>query len=403
MSKFINTQHKVTIDSLVDGFKENIKNPYYIHSDRQPFIVTYYNQNLEMSTLDEFLKIEYSALGENSPFKYKKINNFYLYGIERILNDLENGEWGLESNSIEGDAVILPNTIIPIANDYFVINHIDKALLFKVTNVTPDTIENGANFYKISYKLDQLSDESINKQVTDEFEMVINNLGTQFKSIIRTNDYNYIEKIDSIFERLKDYYCELFYSKRVQTFTLYHNGHYFYDPYLIEFLLRNKILKNSQNYIYITHQTTIPSTFSIDYDKTFFRFVEFFDLKNTRKPRIYSQADIIDEYLSILNFREEDYFKIKYINNESIVDYNNPIINNFNAELLERIYDNKLYDNTDYRNIIIKYFNNKKIEANDIMCLEYIEFEHNIELFYNIPVILHIINNNIEKILRTNI
>ena len=153
MSKFINTKQKVVLQSLVDGFKEKLNNPYYIHMDKKPNVTCYYNQNIHASTLDEGSKLQYSPLGSDSPTKYNMIKDFYLYGIERIYTDYENGEWGLESSSIEGDAIILPNTIVPIANDYFTIDYLDQKLLFKVTSVTADTIENGANFYKIQYKL----------------------------------------------------------------------------------------------------------------------------------------------------------------------------------------------------------------------------------------------------------
>ena len=52
MGKFIDTQRKIVIDSLIEGFKDKIKNPYYIHSDKKPFICTYYNLNTTLSTLD---------------------------------------------------------------------------------------------------------------------------------------------------------------------------------------------------------------------------------------------------------------------------------------------------------------------------------------------------------------
>lgn len=400
MSKFINTKRKVTIDSLVEGLKDNLKNPYYLHNDKQPFIVTYYNLDLAASTLDEGTKTEYSALGKDSPFKFNKINNFYLYGIDHIVTSWESGDWGLESDSIEGEAVILPNTIEPIANDYFVINHINKPLLFKVLHVSADTLENGGNFYKISYKLDQLSTDSIEKQVKDEYEMLINNIGTQFKSVIRSTEYKYIDKVDDILDRLKRYYLDLFYSNRVQTFVFHHNGFIMYDPYMIEFLIRNKILKDNDEYIYITHQTTLPNTFSLDYDRTFFRFIEIPEINLKRKPRIYSQARGVDEYLSILSFREEDYMKIEYIDDESITDRYLYILDNFDKEMVNNIFEGKLYEFDDYRNIIIKHCLNKEITKEDIYLLEDIEFDNNIELFYNIPIIIYIINNNIENLLK---
>lgn len=397
MSKFINTKQKVVLQSLVDGFKEKLNNPYYIHMDKKPNVTCYYNQNIHASSLDEASKLQYSALGSESPMKYNMIKDFYLYGIEKIITDYENGDWGLEANSIEGEAIILPNTIVPIANDYFTIEHVDQKLLFKVTSVTPDTIDNGANFYKIQYKLDQLTDESILKQVAEEFNMIINNVGTQFNTIIRKNDYNFVEKVEVILERLKTYYVNLFYSPRVQTFILLHNDDYFYDPYLIEFLKKNDILGGIDNYIYISHQTTLSYTFALDYDRTFFRYVELPDKKST--PLLYSQGKYIDDKFSIFESRKEKYFRIEYV--LPLIDRNRYMINNFNLNLYDNILTNTKYNKREdkYKNIIVKYFNSEKIDADDIESLEYLDFQPNIDLFYNIPIIIFIIENMIKNLL----
>lgn len=402
MATFTNTVRKATINTLVDGFKEKIKNPYYIHMDSQPTLTTYFNQNIHKSTLDEGSKTEYAMIGNKSPIKYNKVNNFYIYGLEKITTELENGDYGLESSEISGEGIILPNTIIPIANDYFTINHVKEKLLFKITSVSMNTIENGSNLYKINYKLDRVGKDvdEIEKQVEDKFEMIINNVGTQFNTIIRDSDYNFINNVEDMLERLKTYYCNLFFSTRVQTFILNHNNKYFYDPYMIEFIRKHKLVSIDDKYIHVAHQTYLPATFSLDYDRTFFRFVEYPDLNNKKKPRIYSQAEIINEYLSILCTRAEDYYKIEYIGNNS--NPNLYIIKNFDIDLIERIYENKLYDGYNYLNIIIKYFNDIKIESEDIYSIRDIDFEQNITLFYHIPIIIYILEHKIKSILRTD-
>ena len=53
MSKFINTDQKITIDSLVDGLKEKFNNPYYLFTDKKATTVEYYNQSTTKSTVDE--------------------------------------------------------------------------------------------------------------------------------------------------------------------------------------------------------------------------------------------------------------------------------------------------------------------------------------------------------------
>lgn len=394
--KFINTTNRTTVNSLVEGFKDKMNNPYYLFTDKKPVIVTYYNQNVHMSTLDEAFKIEYSPLGDSSPLRFNRIDNFYLYGIDKIINTLENGEWGLESDSITGEAVILPNTIIPIANDYFFINHSGKTVLFKVTSVSTDTLENDANFYRIEYKLDQLSNEQIEKQTVEKYDMVINNIGTKFNPVIRKNDFNFIVEVEDILTRLKNYYINVFYSPRVQTFILDHNNFKLYDPCLIEFMKKHEILKGSDEFIYIAHQTVLPRTFAIEYDTTFFRFLEEPDVKG-KHPVVVSQAPVVDEYLSILCTRRENYYKVEY--KRQLHDPNLYNLQNISNELLDRIFSYNKYDKGDYRNIIIDYCNEKEISPEDIYGLENINYDMSISLFYDIPAVIYIIEMLIKKLM----
>lgn len=399
--KFINTTQKVIIDSLVESYKDRLKNPYYTQTDKKATIVTYYNINKAKSTLDEGLKIEYSRLGKDSPLRFNRIHNFFVYGLERITTQLENGDYGIVASDIEGEAIILPNTIEPLPNDYFTINYLNDTLLFKVTGVTFDTIENDANFWKITYKLDRMEDTDILDQISDEFEMIVNNVGTQYKSIIRKKDYDFIDKLELIIDRIKEYYNSLFYNERVQTYTFQNLTKRFYDPYMIEFLIRNDVLTNDgRKYIYIGHQTILSNKFDMEYDKTFFRFLEMPDITG-RRPRYTSQATYIDQLMCIFSDRPEEYFEVHYIDDKSLVNYSEYIIENFSHELIDNIFSNKKFEGNDYRNIIIKYFYNEKLNADDIDSLNNIDFDDTIEYFYNIPILLYALDSNIKELLKT--
>lgn len=394
MSKFINTQRKDTIDSLLKGMKDKLNNPYYANQDKQPTPVTYYNANQKKTTLDPGSKLAYAMNGSDSPIKLNKINNFLLYGLERIEVNLDNGDFGLESDPIDGEATILPNTIVPTPNDFFSIDHLGKTILFRVNKVAIDTIENDANFYKITYKMDQYSADAIKDQIVDEYDMLVENIGGQFNTIIKNTDYKFIQSIEEYTLRLKKYYKELFYSPRVQTFIFCYNSTNFYDPYMIEFLINNKILSGDEEYLFITHQTTISNIFGINYDKTMFRAIELGELKD--KYRATSTALLIDEQLSILTSRFEDYYMIDYIPN------NNPnleTVYNFDLDLIQKIKDNQLYDSNIYKNIIIKYFLNQQLTGNDIESIKDIDYEVNIRLFYDIPILIYVLEHYIKQLL----
>ena len=75
------------------------------------------------------LKTEFEPIGEKSPIRYNKILDAYLYGIDRIITNIDISEHGIESDPIEGEAVVLPNTFVPMGQDYFIINYIDTKIL----------------------------------------------------------------------------------------------------------------------------------------------------------------------------------------------------------------------------------------------------------------------------------
>ena len=170
---------------------------------------------------------------------------------------------------------------------------------------------------------------------------------------------------------------------------------------MVEFIIRNDLLSKDEDFLYVTHQTMIPATFSIEYNKTFFRYVEVND-RNKFTPKISSQAKLINNPLSMLSSRIEDYFEVLYKYPDNAVRIT---MQNYDSELLDRIKFNRLYTMSDYKdsmymNIVIKYFNKIDISDDDLVNLNNIDYESSIRLFYNIPIILYIVNDQIKKMLK---
>ena len=177
MGTFTNTKrYEDTVISLSDGLKNRLKNPYYAFTDKKPVIVEYYNRNIHESTLDEASKLQEELIGTKSPARYNLIHQASIFGNGiKLEQSLDIGPVGLESNPLELEFYVLPDTFIPYQEDFLTIQHSGKNHLFKVTAVTPDTLENGANFYKINIKYwTELDINDINKQVVEEYEMVVN-------------------------------------------------------------------------------------------------------------------------------------------------------------------------------------------------------------------------------------
>ena len=401
MGNFINTNYNKTIDNLVEGAKSRLNNPFYIYGDRKPTIVTYYNINHNASTIDKGSSTLYDDIGQNSSLRFNKIENFHLYGIEKINVNLDIGEYGLEA-PIEGEALILPNTIVPVPGDMFIINHvIDKPYLFMVTGIGIDTLYTGANFYKISYKLTRTDMDALTSletvQTIKRFTYKAGNVGTTLTPLIESNQAELIDKIEENIDTLLNYYMNLFYKNSVQNFILEYQHMYLYDPYLIEFMIRNKLFALSgNNYFHVEQAVYIGDTFALEYDHSIFKDIEI-KKSNMRLNSVYPVP--VDDPNSLLVDRLESYYKLS--NKVMYKDYDNPI-NWLDMDLLDRVINNELYDedsNLYYRNLLILYMNNKEFDITDKLMnsIMDLEFNYTKELFYMIPILVFILKSYVNK------
>ena len=406
-----NTVHKQAIESIITLKDTLLKNPYYLYNDKTATLVDYCNINVEMTTLDEAAKIDYAQIGSDSPIRFNLIHDMYVYGIDLVVVNLESGEYGLESGEITGEAIILPNTIQPYPGDYFLINHVKKKYLFKVISANPDTLEDGANVWKIEYKLDQLEDSRIRPLIVNEYVFTVHNTGTKFNPIIQKDKYDLATKLDDICVALKKFYKSMYYNPKVQTFTFLfafidvneckgsNSGVYFYDPYLIEFLINNKILDgDGDEYMYIVHQTKPGPGFVINYTKSIWKVLEDKDLDNIEACRTSSDFVYIDDRLSIFSTRYEKYFSLTYATSplsKRIIDILDPDVKYHiaNGELYEDI-NNRKY------NLLIKYFNDMEISIEDIIPFDSIQYiDNGSEYFFLLPMIIFCLESYIKRLI----
>ena len=395
--KFINKAYSDTINSLTSGTIQKVKTANYVYNNMPPVICDWYNSDKDASTLDEGTGMQYSDVGKTSPRKYKVIKDavFYSQGIQ-IQIDLEYDEDGLATSPPSISGLVLPNTWIPYPGDHFILKQAGKEYVYRVNAVNYDTIENGNNLYKFESAIDQAGKSYIDNQVTETYRMIINNVGTSFNSIVKETIYDCIDTLDTILVQLKNNYIALFYNDAVQTFTYQGNHGKLYDPYMIEFLSRNFILKGSDEYIYVHHEVPVPRTFSINYNESIFRSLE--TCTKERFSIIPCHANIIDNQYSLFATVMDSYFEVEYnVNSTGLYNFS-PI----NSELVSRVKSNEEFDESDknsYMNIIIKFMNKSKIDSNILPLLESIDFKPTPDLFYCIPMIIYALEISVQKLM----
>lgn len=405
MGKMLNTTYRDTVEDVTGIYNTLIDNPLYQFNDKKPTLCTYYNINKDFSSLDPGSKLQMDNIGSDSPIRYNRIYDLMLYGFNRIELQMNNDDFGLEAEKIEGECYILPNTIIPTEGDYFEVSHIkDSTWLFMVKDVQKDTLDNGSNVYKINYKLEYLNNIDIQNKIVYNFRYLDVREGTNIAKIVRCEDYDIAKLMDEKAVMLKGYFQELFYNKRVQTF-IYSDLTEFrvYDPFMIEFLIRNGILDNGEDsYIYVTHQIPTVATFSIDYDKTFFRVFEKNEKDKLLGSNRYASMEEIKAYGTTFAGVFENYYKADYNRHPGYA------IECFSEELSHKIVENRLEtddSNKDrktlkWENILIRYFNNTTITTDELNAIDEMDFTTSKDAFYIIPLLIFCLERAIEKALK---
>lgn len=410
----LNVSHSQMTQSVIDLQSDLLKNPFYLFNDKKALPVDYYNLNKDKTTLDPGLKIAYAEHGHESPLRFNLVHDFYLYGIDRVALNLENGEYGVASSEISGDAIILPNTITPYVGDNFVIKMIKQRYQFNVTSVTIDTFDNGSNYWRIEYKLDHLDDEGLKDLVVQEFNFVSGNIGTQFSPILSKTKYDLAKILDDAAVNMKKLFKGLYFNNKVQTFTfvyLYHvcqynmNSDFFYDPYMIEFIIRHKLLEGADdNYNFVDHKTNLKPEFNIKFNRSIWKVLETREKEDLPACRYSSAATFIDDPSTIFGTRYEEYFELTYNQADPVAETFAPQINILDPQVIGHILNNQLFDYDSIfgkYNLLIKYFNmDNNIGAEDIIPLERIlETENNQENYFLLPMVIYIIEFYIKNLM----
>ena len=431
--KFLNTHtaYSQMVNQAAQTMKERLDNPYYLFSDKKASECTYYNINTTMSTLDEATRGNYAEISTHDPIRFNKIKNFMVYGISKIEPSIELTDYGAEGSDVTGECLILPRTIIPYPGDRFFLTQLDKPYLFRVTSVNPNTLETGATFYRCGYVL-ETSDglKNIEPQVVKVFIFNINTggigseNGTNLTTFLIDEDaYNTVEDLQNISTALKDYYISMFYDSKIQSFAylyapmtdewLANNGEPIgqavnlqrvmakdpfgfkvYDPYLIEFMIRNKILTGSSTYIHVSHQMFLEPSFAMDYDKTIFASIEDKDYER-HYGRSVGNLVLCDQKLSLLYAFPQDYYYMRYHNLNANFFY----VSIFDDPDFKNKIKNKEYTKHVFKNLIVKYFNNEKITFDDLKAIKHADYMSNKEFYYGIPLGIFIIEKCIAEIL----
>ena len=274
------------IEDNVLKYDERINSKVAQFIDHTPTFVTYYHINVHESTSDEGFKDVESLIGAKGALRFQQISKFPIYGIDQIIPEIRDQDIGIDVG-YEGEAIILPNTIKPVPNDYFIIPYVKDAYIFRVTEIEFDNIRPD-NFYKIHFKLESNDPEKkqdLEDQIHDKYTCIFENVGSENNCIIQQDYYERLQKIDSMYSDMASLYLSLFYNSRYNILLgETDRGYNLYDPYMCRFCNTHKLFqrKGELTSIFLQDNHIYDKRALLKYERSIYRYMERRDVSLTQ-------------------------------------------------------------------------------------------------------------------------
>ena len=394
----INEMNAINENAFI--YEDRIKSPSARLLDTTQTYTNYFHINNNETTTDAgFIDVE-EYLGNRSPVRFGKIENFPIYGLEQIVIQLQEDDIGLDGN-YEGEAIILPGTIKPVQNDFFTIPILKDSYVFRVTDIQYDNVMPD-NFYKITFKLEYIDSDYIKQleeQTVDEYVCVLDNYGTEEKCIIEKYCFTKVKEIQNMYQEIIEFYKALFYNERHNVFLGDGEmGRKVYDPLQTEFINKHQLFneKNNLECLILTDEVEDPQR-KLKYAKSMYRLFEIRDLK-LLTPFKYTLRDSI-------TLHESSFYRW-HEKRIDVMDIPNHIPSTAKQILSDEFVDAVMYNTeleTEYGNLIKRFLRKEELGIKDISLQlgdELLYLNNSLEVFFFTPIIMYIIREIVKEELK---
>ena len=342
---------KLLINNNIFKYEDKLNSQYTRFLESTPTYVTYYNINSIESTVDLGFSNVDKVLGPNSPLKYSEVKNLPVYGMEAIQINVDEAEEGLTGSYDNGELIILPDTIKPYPDDFFILEHKGHDFLFRVTGVDYDTIKSN-NFYKITFTIKYVTAEEslkILNQVTNKYTCIVDNIGTEDKCIIEDEVYILLQRLQSLYADISERYKLFYYRKKYNAFLFVeeNNKYGIYDRYINMFIQKHGLLYDHETHrtIYLNNEDD-TCCYLLEYDTSLYRAYE--SRKPKRIPFVKFSINEIGNMWSVFKYYRSRVKSVRF-KNGTIEYLPEPLLNAMRSGELP---DNISSENVDYDNSV---------------------------------------------------
>lgn len=400
MAMLIN--EKRMVDDTLFHYEQRFHSPLSRFIDKTPTFTTYFHIADDASTTSEGFNSVDDYLGDSSPIRYRRIENFPLYGLDQILLQIEDTDQGLD-RSYEGEATLINSTITPCQNDMFMIPSLKDFYIFKVITVNSDHIMSD-NYYRVGFSLQYIDREKatwLNKQTVEKYNCVLENIGTEKKCLIRSDIYDKIGKLEEMYTNMVDIYISVFYNERYNCFLGELDGPctLLYDPFQVEFMLRHDLMnqKNRLDVIVPTEHFT-DSKRRLKYERSIYRFFERRDLSLISNFKYNTFQGVNNPETAFAHYVDNTVFIVDIPQSKYIPECANQI---FSDDFVAAVKVNGPVE-TRYGKLLKDYIRNDEMTIDDVpldLMEELLSLNADIEIFFLVPIMLYIIRTLIAKAL----
>ena len=271
-------------NSLVDS--QMYKYDKFLHSRINKYtgagrtLVTYFNLN-ERNTTDSLgMGTHYQVIGPDSPLRYDRIENMIIIGFSPLSP--QNGTTStttVRNYQLEGDGFIIPGTVMPKEDDFFIVNHLNMNHLFRITEVIQDGLNTDGS-YQVKYSLYSTNPkdlESIERQVVGRYVMDLQTIGGEdLTPVIGKEDYDYRSRLIQMVDDMIDNYIANYYDHKHNCFISHLNGRSIFDVCGNMFMAKNGVMirDNANNNIVLNENKIRSQMMRYWYERSPYKWIE---------------------------------------------------------------------------------------------------------------------------------
>ena len=254
MARIISVEKNEYLTETIDKFTSNKVNQYSKFLDKNPIFVTYLSINDNLTRNDVGTGGIESDVGPTSPIRFNQINGLPTFNVPELKPEVIFDERGYDVELDISDVAVPPNTIKPKVGDYVIIKIPNSVqVVFRVNEFRYNTIQSN-DFYLFNADLkyagtdDQL--ERFKPQIVEVYETIFDNIGTQDKCFIRSDQLEKVKSLSGLIREILDIYKVNFFDSLTGTFVSKYNTEnvdssasesWYYDKYVARFIMDSEI------------------------------------------------------------------------------------------------------------------------------------------------------------------